>query len=140
MITGGKLRTLRLYSQERRRERYMIIFLWKISQGLVSGYTITFTSRTSRTGRKVVPAPVLQSSPATVKRARASSLAVRGAQLFNLLPVSIRNNELGDVLMFKNHLDLFLSNIPDEPTVSGMGRGAESNSLIHQVPVYEANI
>ena len=32
-----KLNYLRLYSQERRRERYQIIFIWKISQGLVSG-------------------------------------------------------------------------------------------------------
>ena len=32
-----KLRSLRLYSQERRRERYMIIFVWKISQQMVSG-------------------------------------------------------------------------------------------------------
>ena len=48
-----KLKVLHLYSQERRRERYMIIFLWKISQGLVSGYSIPFTPRSSRTGRKV---------------------------------------------------------------------------------------
>ena len=33
-----KLLYLRLYSQERRRERYQVIFVWKISQDLVSGY------------------------------------------------------------------------------------------------------
>ena len=33
----GKLKLLRLYSQERRRERYMVCFLWKISCGLISG-------------------------------------------------------------------------------------------------------
>ena len=31
-----KLKELRLYSQERRRERYQVIFLWKISQRMVS--------------------------------------------------------------------------------------------------------
>ena len=109
----GKLQILHLYSQERRRERYMVIFLWKISQGLVSGYSIPFTSRTSRTGRKVEPAQVPQSAPTSVKNARAGTLAVKGAQLFNLLPESLRNSEHGDILMFKNHLDIFMENIPD---------------------------
>jgi len=39
----NKLAKLKLYSQERRRERYQIIFIWKISQGLVSGYSLDFT-------------------------------------------------------------------------------------------------
>ena len=55
-----KLQYLRLFSQERRRERYQIIFIWKISQGLVSGYQIPF-SQNSRTGRWAVPAQL--SSP-----------------------------------------------------------------------------
>ena len=37
-----KIKELRLYSQERRRERYQVIFLWKISQGMVSGYHVDF--------------------------------------------------------------------------------------------------
>ena len=135
-----KLKILRLYSQERRRERYMIIFLWKITQQLVSGYSIMFTSRTSRTGRKAVPLQVPQSAPAAVKRARAGTLAVKGTQLFNSLPASIRNSEHGDILMFKNHLDIYLQDIPDEPTVSGLVRGAETNSLLHQIPFYERQI
>ena len=55
---------------------------------------------------------------------------------FNLLPVNLRNSEHGDVAMFKNHLDIYLANIPDQPTVSGLSRGATSNSLLHQIPVY----
>ena len=134
-----KLMTLRLYSQERRRDRYMIIFIWKISQGLVSGYDIPFTPRTDRTGRKAVPVFVPQSAPANVRNARAGTLAVKGAQLFNTLPANIRNNEDGDILMFKNHLDLFLQDIPDQPTMPGLVRGAESNCLLHQVPYFESS-
>ena len=33
-----RLQALHLYSQERRRDRYRIIFLWKVGQGLVQGY------------------------------------------------------------------------------------------------------
>ena len=32
--------------------------------------------------------------------------------------------------MFKKHLDIFLSGIPDQPTVTGLGRAASSNSLL----------
>ena len=130
-----KLKTLHLYSQERRRERYMVIFLWKMSQGLVSGYSLPFTSKHNRTGRKALPAIVHASSPSAVRNARAGSLAVRGAQLFNLLPLHLRNSDHGDILMFKNHLDIFLSDIPDEPTIPGLTRRAKTNSLLDQIPL-----
>ena len=134
-----KLRLLRVFSQERRRERYMIIFLWKLNQGLVSGYDITFTSTESRTGRKAVPANVPR-TPASLKNAREGSLSVKGVALFNTLPVSLRNSNHGDTAMFKNHLDIFLANIPDQPTVAGLVRGAQSNSLLHQIPMYERTL
>ena len=132
-----KLRVLRLYSQERRRERYLIIFIWKISQGLVEGYDIPFTPLDTRTGRKAVPASICQSAPASVRKAREGSLAVKGVQLFNLMPTQLRNSDHGDVEMFKNHLGIYLSNIPDQPTVAGLARGAQTNSLLQQVPLYE---
>ena len=34
-----KLSHLRVYSQERRRERYQICFLWKQTQGFIDGYS-----------------------------------------------------------------------------------------------------
>merc|ERR1712179_452479 len=97
--------------------RYVVIFLWKITQSLVSGYsTISFTQCCSITGRKAIPAAVCRSSPAPVRNARGRSLAVKGAKLFNSLPIHIRNSEHGDVAMFKNHLDLYLQGVPDQPT------------------------
>lgn len=124
-----------IYSQERRRERYQIIFIWKISQGLVSGYKIPF-SVNSRTGRWAVPAQLsTQATPASVKAAKESSLRVRGCQLFNLLPASLRNSNHGDILMFKNNLDHYLSCVPDQPTTPGLVRHAQTNSLLHQVPL-----
>jgi hypothetical protein len=118
----------------------MVIFLWKISQGLVSGYSIPFTHRTCRTGRKIEPVQVLQSTPASVRNARAGTLAVKGAQLFNLLPESLRNSEHRDLLVFKNQMDVFLENIPDEPTIPGLVRAAETNSLLQQIPLYNLSL
>ena len=51
----------------------------------------------------------------------------------DFLPESLRNSDYGDILMFRNHLDIFLENIPDEPSVPGLVTGAESpqsNSFI----------
>ena len=131
-----KLKELKLYSQERRRERYQVIFLWKISQGLVSGYDVNFTSGGTRRGRMIIPNPVDKSSPSVVRRARENSLGVKGAKLFNLLPEGIRTINTEHVDLFKNHLDVFLASIPDEPTMTGLGRAAESNSLLHQLPLF----
>ena len=134
-----KLKILRLYSQERRRERYVVIFLWKISQGLVSGYSIPFTPCTSRTGRKAEPTAVSRSAPASVRQAREASISVKGVQLFNTLPLNLRNSDHGDVAMFKNHLDIYLKDIPDQPTVAGLVRAALTNSLLHQIPIFESS-
>ena len=115
----------------------MVIFLWKISQGMVSGVDVDF-SLDDRRERTIVPRTVLKSAPSIVKTAREMTLAVRGAQIFNLLPVSLRSMNSDHVDLFKNHLDVFLSSIPDQPTMTGLGRGAESNSLLHQLPFYHS--
>ena len=134
-----KLKALKMSSQERRRERYLIIFLWKISQGLVNGYNIEFTNTYGRRGRTAIPGVVVQSSPAQVRRARECSLAVKGAKIFNLLPNHIRNTNSEHVELFKCKLDTFLSEIPDQPTVAGLGRASESNSLLSQIPMFLLN-
>ena len=131
----GKIKSLRLYSQERRRERYMVCFLWKLSQGLVTGYKITW-QWSDRRGRYAVPLPLARGAPGSVRRARERSLAVRGARIFNLLPASLRS-ETGDFALFKNHLDIFLSTVPDQPTMSGLARAAASNSLLDQLPLLQ---
>ena len=112
-----------------------MIFIWKISQGHVSGYDIPFVEN-SRTGRWAVPAPITnRAAPSKVANAKENSLRVKGARLFNLLPQVLRNANHGDVLMFKNNLDHYLNAVPDQPTMHGMVRAALTNSLLHQVPL-----
>ena len=106
-----RLQSMQLYSQERRRERYMLIFIWKISQGMVGGYHVEF-NHSPRRGRLVNPNRALSSGPATVRRAREASLASKGAKIFNLLPAYIRNINSENVETFKKELDSFLSPIP----------------------------
>ena len=80
-----RLHALRQYSQERRRDRYRIIFIWKVLQGHVEGYPIA--SHTSvRRGRFVEVAKFQSKAPSSVRKAREDSLSVLGAHLFNLIP------------------------------------------------------
>ena len=132
-----KLQEMELYSQERGLELYQVIFLWKISQGLVKGYDVNFQSEYGRRGRKIVPNTIVKTAPALVKNARERTMAVRGAQIFNLLPDNVRNMNSDHIDYFKNHLDIFLSTVPDQPTVPGYARGASTNSLSDQIPFYE---
>ena len=84
----------------------------------------------------VIPKQVSLKSPAVVKNARQNSLAVWGAALFNLLPEKLRTMNSEHIDMFKNHLDVFLRSIPDQPTVAGQGRAADGNRLLHKLPLF----
>ena len=72
-------------------------------------------------------------SPTSVRRARESSLQVKGARLFNLVPRDLRDMTGVSVDSFKSRLDSWLTTIPDQPTISGRQRAALTNSLIDQV-------
>ena len=120
-----KLKHLHLYSQERRRERYQVIFLWQVSQNLVQGYDIQFFTD-ERRGRMIRPKQVSWHAPAQIRRAREASMAVKGAHIFNLLPKEIRNLKANSSITdkiseFKTKLDKFLSNIPDQQQHQAVG-------------------
>ena len=68
----------------------MIAFFWKISQNMVKGYSVSF-STSERRGRTVIPYQVDQRELFALRGARESSLSVKGARIFNLLSVTVRN-------------------------------------------------
>ena len=134
-----RLEHLGMFSQERRRERYQIIFIWKLSQGFVTGYNLQF-QHSERRGLCVSVPPMATHSPASVRKAREASLKIKGARLFNLLPKEIRNLSGVSVNSFKSELDTWLTQIPDQPTIPGRQRAALTNSLIDQVVIYHKTI
>ena len=133
-----RLEALGMYSQERRRERYQILFIWKLSQGLIKGYCLPFY-HSERRGLLVHTPKFLHKSPSAVKNAREASLQVKGSRLFNLIPSELRDLS-GTVEQFKAGLDGWLQQIPDQPTVNGRARAANSNSLLDQVPMHQRNL
>ena len=127
-----RLQALRLYSQERRRERYRIIFVRKVLQGFVEAYHLP-SYRGPRRGRFVEIPKYCTKSPSAVWQARETSLSVHGARLFNLIPQHLRDMSVGTVEQFKHGLDDWLVTVPDQPTIPGRQRAANTNSIIDQV-------
>ena len=132
-----RLNDLGLYSLQRRRERYRIIYTWKILENLVPNVGANkIQSRTSiRNGRMCVVRLPLNSASSKVQGLVEASFAIHGGNLFNTLPKSIRNLTNVDLSIFKRKLDGYLSSIADEPQSPGYTnrRRAASNSLIHMI-------
>ena len=78
-------------------------------------------------------APLRNAAPAAVKKAKESSLQVKGAQLFNCIPRELRDTFTGTAEQFKAGLDKWLADIPDQPIIPGRQRSAATNSLLEQV-------
>ena len=135
----SRLKALRLYSLERRAERYKIIYTWKIIENLAPNMTSNKieTRISERRGRYcVVPnLPNTNICSAKVKTIRENSFSVQGPKLFNCLPKSIRDLSGVSVDSFKQHLDKLLTHIPDRPGVPGYAgrRAATTNSLSDQI-------
>ena len=101
-----RLKSLKLYSLERRRERYIIIYTWKILVSLVPNFSSDSSKIdhywSDRHGRKCkIPAVKNRGG---IGNKRENFLSVKGPKLFNVLPSSIRNIMDGNVNVFKRQL------------------------------------
>ena len=139
-----RLRLFNLYSLERRRERYRIIYVWKILEGMVpnlSGNGKIIPKTSLRFGRTCY-IPRITSYSKKLQNLRSGSFCVKGPTLFNCMPPHIRNLRGVELSVFKKELDAFLRTIADEPLAQGysLGRRAESNSLLHMIPASRQEI
>ena len=131
-----------MYSLQRRRERYRIIYVWSILEGIVPNFSHTenngieiggiSSTKTTRHGRKCQLRTIERSS---FQKTICESLAVKGPKLFNSLPKEIRNITKCTKEVFKKLLDKFLATIPDEPHIIGATppRLADTNTLFDQI-------
>ena len=58
---------------------------------MVRGYNMEFTGVAGHCGRSALPRQIVASSSTLAKKARETSIGVKGAKIFNLLPVEVRN-------------------------------------------------
>ena len=135
-----RLKKLSLLSLERRRERYMIIYTWKIIRGIVPNFTehkIEYKDHI-RLGRRCKVLGFNTQSLASVRTKYENSFAVMGPRLFNSIPPHLRGFE-GSLSAFKVGLGEFLSTVADKPLINGYYQQAESNSIIAQLAQTRAN-
>ena len=133
-----RLQRLKLYSLERRRERYQVIYIFKILTGAVPNFSnARFRIRqttSARRGRLCVVPPLNTGATARLKTITDHYFAVRGPRLFNVLPIKLRDFE-GSVDTFKASLDSFLSKLKvrDQPEIPSYHQSSNSNSLVDQI-------
>ena len=110
-----RLKALKIFSTQRRMERYRIIYVWKVIRGIVPDYGIKTNENNARLGRMVY-VPNYKGSVARFKTLFEASLRIEGAKLYNCIPRHLRDFN-GTKETFKHNLDLFLSSVPDEPAI-----------------------
>ena len=135
-----RLSKLCLYSLQRRRERYISIYVWKILEGFApnisSGDSAIRARWNKRLGRRCSVPPIKTQAPKHIQTIRESSFSVMGPNVFNSLPRHIRDLKCDTgcdtVDKFKSHLDSYLKLVPDQPLIPGYTayRTCETNSLI----------
>ena len=112
-----RLKRLGLMSLQRRRERYIIIQMWKIlNLKAPNDVAIQFTTPNRRGIQAKIP-PINRNSSLRNQTRYDKSFSVLGPRLWNILPSEI--TLIVDSLVFKSKLTKYFLSFPDEPPVTG---------------------
>ena len=143
-----RLELYKLYSLERRRGRYSIIYAWKVIHELYPNPGISFNTQNAAhisLPNLGIQVNVHQRDDITAhhpenppKWLQHKSALKRCCDLYNCLPLQLRQlvpqDKVPSLDNFEESLDKWLTKIPDQATVpAGRFRPAKSNSIIHQM-------
>ena len=121
-----RLKALDLFSLQRRRERYDLIHIWKIQQGIIQNdLNLTFYDN-GRQGWKC-RRNIIQSRKRALQTIRHNSFTSRAAALFNVIPKNVKMSK--SLNIFKNNLDKYLKTLPDLPPIHGYTR-VNTNTIL----------
>jgi hypothetical protein len=113
----GSSKKHRLYSLQRRRERYTIIYAYKIINNQVP-QTGLILNPSERLGLLL---KITTTRHTNTPRYNAFNMAA--PRLWNTLPSSVRDLSFTSVDSFKRQLDRYLKSIPDESEIPPLNRG-----------------
>ena len=118
---------LSLMSLQRRRERFIILHMWKILHGQTSNdLNIQFVP-SPRLGNLAIISSSRKCSSAANQSLFDNSFAVKGPQLWNAMPYHL--NVIQDLDCFKDQLTKFMLSLPDMPPIRGY-TPPNSNSML----------
>ena len=124
-----RLKLLNLYSVQRSRDRYQIIYLWKIIEGLVPNLSTPITCTYSeRRGRSCVVSHVNMGRLGTLSY---NSFRWRSIRMFNKFPKCVCIVSSCSVDKFKSQLDKHLRNIVDLPCQSGFNNSLDGGDCLN---------
>ena len=120
-----RLKILNIHSLQRRRERFIIITVWKIINKVAPNDLNFEVIISPRRGIKLKVPPLHRDSTQRSSSLYEHSFAVVGPKLWNTLPQHL--STITNKCTFKTALSKYLSHIPDRPPLSG---SASRNSLL----------
>ena len=127
-----------MYSLERWRDRYMIIYGWQQLVGLKEN-VLKLEASSRGTSRTIMPKkPSFRVEDRRLGTANKTILynspLSKVQHLFNSLPRRLRNMTGVSTDTFKDHLDRWLQTVPDQPRSGGCSNtvAADSNGVQHQ--------
>ena len=122
-----RLQRLSLMSLQRRRERFILLHMWKILNMHTSNdIDVQFVSRPRLGNLAIVPSACRFSSVAN-RSLYECSFSVIGPKLWNAMPYHL--NVISDQELFKSQLTKFLLSLPDTPPIRGYSP-KNTNSLL----------
>ena len=123
------LETLNFYSFQRRRERYSIIYVWQIVEGLVPNLSDPITcSLSDRRGRTCI---VYHAGVGRLGTLKYNSFRWRSIRMLNRLPKGIRMLSSCYVIRFKSELYFYLRNIVDLPCQPRFNNSLDGGDCLH---------
>ena len=138
-----RLKKLNMYSLERRRDRYLIIYGWQQIENIKENILkLEISGRNSNRRIKQRQTPnygrARERILPLIKTKINECPARKIERAFNCMPRELRDVTGVKTETFKNQLDKWLSVIPDQPRGGGYARyvAAESNSIQDQCQAY----
>ena len=122
-----RLTKLKILSLQRRRERYMIIHVWKILHGHAPNDIGMEFQQQHRRGVKAIVPLFRNAAQKSVSTVYDNSFGIKAARLWNILPQDV--NKQTDLGPFKVELGKFMDRYPDNPPVKGYAT-VNDNSLL----------
>ena len=124
-----RLQQLKIPSLQRRRERFQIIHIWKISKEIIPNDLNLRFYQTNRFGTKC-EIPKYNPRRRHLSTLKHESFFSKGPKLFNIIPKKIKSAKT--LNSFKINLQKFLDKIPDNPPIPNY-IGQNNNSLLEWV-------
>ena len=135
----SRLKELKMNSEQCRLEIYRGIYTWKVLQGLVPNPGVVESKENEYIGRRCQLSELNHRSRMSIQTLKDNSFLTNGPKLFNSLPKGLRNMKKCTEEEFKEQLDLYLQQVPDQPKIDGLipwGQdleGKPSNSIQFQL-------